>query len=156
MRLDTRILPYLALLLVVLYLTACAKKKAAKQAKKDDAIIQQYIGDHGLTATAGENGLYYVISTQGTGINPSENSMVTVTYTGTLTDGTVFDASTQNGASFSLGDVIKGWQQGMPYFKKGGKGKLLIPSALGYGVQGSASIPPNAVLVFDINLLDVN
>jgi FKBP-type peptidyl-prolyl cis-trans isomerase FkpA len=148
-------LKYVWIIVVFFSFLACAKKKAAKQAKKDESTIQKYIGDHGLNATATGSGLYYIISTQGTGASPDQNAMVTVSYTGTLTDGTIFDASTPTGASFQLSGVIKGWQEGMPYFKKGGKGKLLIPSALGYGSQGSGSIPPNAVLIFDINLIDV-
>ena len=148
-------LKYFCLLFVVLSFLCCARKKAAKQAKKDEATIQKYIGDHGLNATAAGDGLYYVISSQGTGANPSLSSVVTVSYTGMLTDGSVFDASTQAGATFQLTGVIKGWQEGMPFFKKGGKGKLLIPSAMGYGVAGSSGIPPNSVLIFDINLIDV-
>jgi FKBP-type peptidyl-prolyl cis-trans isomerase FkpA len=72
-----------------------------------------------------------------------------------LTDGSVFDQSNSAGVSFNLTSVIQGWQEGIPYFKKGGKGKLLIPSALGYGTQGTSGISPNSVLIFDINLLDV-
>jgi FKBP-type peptidyl-prolyl cis-trans isomerase FkpA len=153
--LDIKMLRYVCIAVLFMSFLACGKKKAAKQAKKDEATIQQYIGDHSLNATATGSGLYYVITSQGTGVNPTQSSMVTVSYTGTLTDGSVFDASLQGGASFQLSGVIKGWQEGIPYFKKGGKGKLLIPSALGYGTQGTGNIPPNAVLIFDINLIDV-
>jgi FKBP-type peptidyl-prolyl cis-trans isomerase FkpA len=146
---------YLVLVLCLLSFSFCAKKKARKQKEKDEATIQQYISDHGLNATATGDGLYYVISTQGTGVNPSIGSVVTVSYTGVLTDGSIFDKSNAAGVSFQLNSVIQGWQEGIPYFKKGGKGKLLIPSALGYGTQGTTGIPPNSVLIFDINLLDV-
>lgn len=148
-------LRYFALILIVVSFAGCAKKKAKKQAEKDEKAIQQYIADHSLNATKGENGLYYVITTQGTGANPSLSSYVTVAYTGKLTDGSIFDQSTSAGIEFQLSGVIEGWKQGIPYFKKGGKGMLLIPSALGYGVQGTSGIPPNSVLIFDINLIDV-
>lgn len=150
-----KMLRYFALLVMVFSLAACAKKKAKKQAEKDENTIQQYISDHGLNATSGGNGLYYVITTQGTGVNPTEQSIVKVAYTGRLTDESVFDQSTAAGIEFQLTGVIEGWKQGIPYFKKGGKGMLLIPSALGYGVAGTSGIPPNSVLIFDINLIDV-
>jgi FKBP-type peptidyl-prolyl cis-trans isomerase FkpA len=146
---------YLLLLALVFSFSSCKKRRAEKQAKEDEKIIQQYISDNKLAATATGSGLYYVISTQGTGVNPSIGSNVTVAYSGYFTDGSTFDQSTSAGISFDLASVIKGWQEGIPYFKKGGKGILIIPSALGYGTAGSSGIPPNTVLVFTINLLDV-
>lgn len=145
------------LLLFILALTfvTCKKKDKRSQAEKDEAIITKYISDNGLNATYSGSGLYYVISTQGTGANPTPSSVVTVKYDGFLANGTFFDSSPAIGASFSMGSVIKGWQEGLTYFKKGGKGKLLIPSALGYGSQKVGSIPPNSVLIFNIELLDV-
>lgn len=130
-------------------------KKKVDQATSDDRIIKQYISDHNLNATATGSGLYYVITTQGNGAQPNGNSTVTVKYKGYLTDGSVFDQTGNSGATFGLGNVIKGWQEGIPLFKKGGKGMLLIPSALGYGDQAQGSIPANSVLIFDIELLDV-
>ncbi len=130
-------------------------KKKVDQATSDDRIIKQYISDNNLNATATGSGLYYVISTQGTGAQPNSGSTVTVKYKGYLTNGTVFDQTGNSGASFGLGNVIKGWQEGIPLFKKGGKGMLLIPSALGYGDQAQGSIPANSVLIFDIELMDV-
>ena len=117
--------------------------------------VAKYISDNNLTATYSGSGLYYVISTQGTGVQPNASSAVTVKYDGFLLNGTPFDSSPATGATFNLSGVIKGWQEGLTYFKKGGKGVLLIPSALGYGSQQTGSIPPNSVLVFKIELLDV-
>jgi FKBP-type peptidyl-prolyl cis-trans isomerase len=73
-----------------------------------------------------------------------------------LTDGTKFDSSRDGGLPFksSLGGLIEGWKEGIPYFGKGGKGKLLLPGSLGYGSSGSGSIPGNAVTIFDIELID--
>lgn len=134
---------------------SCKKKKVIDQAAADENTITKYLSDNKLTATATGSGLHYTITTQGTGIQPSINSFITVNYKGYLTNGTIFDQSSTGGFSSSLTTVIKGWQEGIPLFKKGGKGKLFIPSALGYGTAGSGSIPGNAVLIFDIELLDV-
>ena len=143
-------------LLIVLSFSECKKKKTIDQKENDETIITQYITDNKLDAKATGSGLYYVIKTQGAGLQPSSNSNVKVNYKGYLTDGNVFDQSKSTGISFSLTGVIKGWQEGIPYFKKGGKGILLIPSALGYGTQAQSGIPANSVLIFDIELLDVN
>ncbi len=147
--------PYILLIAVLITFTTCKKKKLEKQAKADEEAIVKYISDNKLNAIATGSGLYYVITTQGTGPNPTISSMVTVAYTGFLLNGASFDQSTVAGATFNLNSVIQGWQEGMPYFKKGGKGKLLIPSALGYGSQETGTIPANSVLIFDINLLNV-
>lgn len=105
------------------------------------------------------NGLYYVIDQAGTGIQPTGvYSRVTVHYTGYLLENErIFDSSRgRQPFTSSLANVIQGWQLGIPKFKKGGSGKLIIPSHLGYGSRGSGnSIPPNAPLVFEIELIDV-
>lgn len=145
------------LLLVIFALTAlsCSKKEAEKQAEKDEHTLQEYISDHNLNATATGSGLYYVIEVPGTGAGCNSNSDVRVAYTGRLTNGEIFDQSDPMGATFNLQNVIQGWTEGIPYFTEGGSGKLLIPSALGYGPQGSGPIPGNTVLIFDVALLDV-
>lgn len=135
--------------------SSCTKKNAEEQAAEDEAIIAQYIIDQSLTATATGTGLYFVIDTEGTGISPTSSSTVRVAYSGYLTDGTAFDESDVTGIEFGLQQVIQGWTEGIPYFREGGTGKLLIPSALGYGKSGSGSIPGNTVLIFDINLIEV-
>jgi FKBP-type peptidyl-prolyl cis-trans isomerase FkpA len=99
--------------------------------------------------------------TVGTGAVAVAGKRVTVEYTGWLTNGTKFDSSRANGKPFSFrlgdGDVIKGWDQGVPGMKVGGRRKLIIPPTLGYGAQGSGSaIPPNATLVFEVELVAVN
>ncbi len=139
---------------VTLGLTACDKDEndAALQLEIDKEIIENYLSANQLTAESTASGLYYIIDNQGDGIKPSISSTVTVNYTGKLTDDTVFDSGT---ASFPLSNVIEGWQEGIPLFNAGGTGKLIIPSCLAYGSQGSGSIPPNTVLVFDIYLISV-
>lgn len=145
----------LSVLVLTLFFSACKKEETVDQKAIDEGIITQYIADNNLTATATGSGLYYVMSTVGTGAQPNSSSNVTVVYKGYLTDGNVFDQSKASGISFNLSGVIKGWQEGIPYFKVGGKGKLLIPSGLAYGANAQANIPANSVLIFDITLLDV-
>ncbi len=147
---------FLSVLVFILSFVACKKEKTVDQVAVDEEIITKYISNNKLNATATGSGLYYVIQTQGSGVQPTVNSTVKVNYKGYLTDGSVFDYSKSGGYSTLLTQVIQGWQEGIPYFKKGGKGILLIPSRLGYGAQGAGTIPPNSVLIFDIELLDVN
>jgi FKBP-type peptidyl-prolyl cis-trans isomerase FkpA len=142
------------LIIFLLLFITCKKKKTVNQSAIDKDIITGYISSHQLNAIATGSGLYYVIKTQGTGANPTANSNVTVVYKGYFTSGVVFDQSSSTGLNINLSSVIEGWKEGIPYFKKGGgKGMLLIPSALGYGSQATSSIPANSVLIFDIELL---
>ncbi len=138
----------------LLLFSSCGKKRAREQAEKDDAIIQQYISEKGLVATKTTSGLYVVIDLPGTGLQPTTTSTVKVAYKGYLTNGNQFDQSVI-GATFGLQGVIRGWTEGIPYFKEGGSGKLLIPSAMGYGSQAQANIPANSVLIFDVELITV-
>lgn len=143
------------LLCLALVLGSCAKRRAEKQAKKDKTIIEDYIAQKGLSAKSTDSGLYYVIDQEGTGDRPSSKSTVRVAYQGYFTSGAIFDGSSGSGIEFNLQNVIKGWTEGIPLFKEGGKGMLLIPSALAYGKQGSGNIPPNTVILFDIRLIEV-
>jgi FKBP-type peptidyl-prolyl cis-trans isomerase len=96
----------------------------------------------------------------GDGAEAKEDSTITVKYTGTLQNGTVFDSTEKQGgtpATFQLskGKLIDGWVQGIPGMKVGGERKLVIPPDLGYGASGTGGIPPNSTLIFDIQLMDV-
>lgn len=96
----------------------------------------------------------------GTGAEATDGKTVEVHYTGTLTDGTKFDSSRDRNEPFSFtlgaGDVIKGWDEGVKGMREGGRRKLTVPPSLGYGSQGAGDkIPPDAVLIFDIELLKV-
>ncbi|MDE5674724.1 MAG: FKBP-type peptidyl-prolyl cis-trans isomerase [Muribaculaceae bacterium] len=104
-------------------------------------------------------GLKYVVVKEGSGKSPSATQEVTVHYTGMLTDGTVFDSSVARGepATFPLNRVIAGWTEGLQLMKEGGETIFYIPSNLGYGAQGApGAIPPNADLIFDVQLIGVN
>lgn len=126
-----------------------------KTVQSEAATIQAYATNQGITATADPSGLYYQITNPGTGISPTVNSKVFVTYTGKLLDGSTFDSGTTPVSGWLLSDLIRGWQIGLPLLKKGGSIKLIIPSALAYGCRGKASIPGNTILYFDITLNDV-
>jgi FKBP-type peptidyl-prolyl cis-trans isomerase len=106
------------------------------------------------------SGLKYNDDQVGDGAAPSQGQRVSVHYTGWLTDGTKFDSSRDRGQPFQFtigrGEVIKGWDEGVASMKVGGRRKLTIPPNLGYGARGAGgAIPPNATLVFDVELLDV-
>ena len=135
-------------------LVSCSKDSDFIEQNEKDII--KYIEDNNLDATRSESGLYYVINKAGSGAKPNINSNVTVAYKGYFTDGKVFDQSSNAGISFSLQNVIRGWTEGITYFKKGGEGILLIPSNLGYGSSETKGIPGGSVLIFDIKLIDVN
>ena len=136
-------------------ISSCKKTASKDQAKIDDEIIQKYLSENNLSAKSTSSGLYYIIEKQGAGTKPNAYSQVQVSYKGYFTDGNIFDQSSTNGASFNLQNVIKGWTEGIPYFNAGGNGKLLIPSALGYGTNGTTGIPGNSVLIFDIKVIKV-
>ena len=138
------------LMAIIPLMSGC--KKEDDFADKDDQIIREYLAAHNLVAEKTDSGLYYVIDEPGGTQHPTLNNQVRVTYSGYYTDGVDFDAST---ASFGLRGVIKGWQEGIPLFGKGGKGMLLIPSRYGYGSEPPLGVRKNAVLIFDIHLIDI-
>jgi FKBP-type peptidyl-prolyl cis-trans isomerase FkpA len=118
--------------------------------------IVDYIAKNKLTAQRTDSGLYYVINEPGTGAQPTATSKVTVAYKGYYSNGNIFDQSKAEGISFGLNQVIKGWTEGIPYFKVGGSGILLVPSHLGYGPFDYSGIPGGSVLIFDVKLISVN
>ncbi|HRW76703.1 MAG: FKBP-type peptidyl-prolyl cis-trans isomerase [Saprospiraceae bacterium] len=145
--------------LLLLLVASCSKEDdaAAQQLETDIALIDAWLADQGLVAESTSSGLRYIIEDPGNGTSfPTSSSFVTVAYVGKLLDGTIFEASPGgNPPSFSLSGTIKGWREGIPKFRKGGKGKLLIPSGLAYGAYSpSSKVPANAVLIFDIQLID--
>ena len=106
------------------------------------------------------SGLKYKDEVVGSGDSPKHGKPVRVHYTGRLTDGKKFDSSVDRGQPFTftigVGQVIKGWDEGVATMKVGGKRQLTIPPSLGYGARGAPpAIPPNADLIFDVELLGV-
>jgi peptidylprolyl isomerase len=121
-----------------------------------------------MSQTAGQTtttplGLKMIDTKVGTGVQPTKGQTVVVDYTGWLYEngvkGQKFDSSLDRGYPFMFklgkGEVIQGWDDGVATMKVGGKRTLIVPPAIGYGTRGAGSIPPNATLMFDVELLDV-
>ena len=136
-----------------------AKKKAEDDAKSNLEKGKKYLDDNakkqGVTVT--KSGLQYEVEKMGTGEKPKATDIVRVHYSGTLIDGTKFDSSydRKEPAEFPLDHVISGWTEGVQLMPVGSKFKFTLPANLAYGEQGAGSIPPNSVLVFEVELLDI-
>ena len=131
------------------------KKMAEDNLKASEEFMIKNKSSEGVKETA--SGLQYQIIKEGQGRAPVVSDTVTVHYKGTLVDGTEFDSSYKRGqaATFKLDQVIPGWTEGVQLIKEGGQIKLWLPSKLGYGERGAGPIPPNSVLVFEVELISV-
>lgn len=138
----------------IIGLISCGKDELnpQEQLDKDILLIEKYLKDHNLTAEKTAHGIYYILEQPGGDEKPKLTNTVVANYKGYFVDDVVFDAATK--ASFPLYNVIQGWQIGIPKFGIGGKGKLFIPSKYGYGAS-KVKDRANAVLIFDIELLDI-
>ncbi|HPX33824.1 MAG TPA: FKBP-type peptidyl-prolyl cis-trans isomerase [Bacteroidales bacterium] len=146
----------LVFLLVGIGFQSCKKDDIKKkQAEKDEQIIKDYLATNQLEALRHESGLYYIIIEEGSGAHPTVNSTVKVLYKGYLTNGEIFDQTNQDARVFKLKNLIEGWRIGIPMLKEGGSGIFLIPSAMGYGSNQVGAIPPNSVIIFEIELLSI-
>lgn len=143
---------------------SCAYTESSASATSTErTYLQNHISTNSITALEHSSGVFYTIDNPGTGVNPSICSSITVKYTGTLIpSGAQFDASTgYSGVTFSLGQLIVGWQKVLPVLKNGGSITLYIPPSLGYGQQnvrdaaGNIVIPGNSYLKFTIELMNV-
>ena len=131
-----------------------------KAAEVNFATGQAFLAENGTKdgVITTESGLQYKVLQEGTGtVHPEANSKVRVHYHGSLIDGSVFDSSVDRGEpiSFGLNQVIKGWTEGVQLMVEGQKVRLFVPSNLGYGKSGSGPIPPASVLIFDVELLEI-
>lgn len=133
---------------------ATAARTMRVSTASQERLIQNYLTDNGLTSVRTASGLHVIVEQTGNGTFPTINDSVRVNYRGFLLDGTNFENN--DDVTFPLRNVILGWQEGIPFFSEGGSGQLIIPSALAYGAAGSPpNIPPNAILRFEIDLLQV-
>lgn len=132
-----------------------AKEKREENLKTGAKFLEDNAKKDGVSVT--DSGLQYEVIKQGDGPKPTAADTVTVHYTGTLTDGTVFDSSKQRGqpATFPLANVIKGWTEGVVLMPVGSEYRLTIPAELAYGDQEVGTIPAGSVLVFDVELISV-
>ena len=140
------------------------EKKSEAQKKIDRKLLHDYFAKNRIKAEFTENGLYYVIHSEGKGEKPVAGQKVSVNYTGRLLNGNEFDSNTDpvfkhvEPFTFEVGTgkVIKGWDEGLLLLRKGDKATLYIPSGLAYAAQDrSPSIPPNSILVFDVEITDI-
>lgn len=130
---------------------ACALKAPAPEIQA----VKDYLDANNITAVEHCSGLFYVITEQGTGNTPTVCGAVKAIYEGKLTDGSVF--APKDTAAFYLDEVIRGWANGIPLVKGGGKIQLIIPPTLGYGntTPPGSTIPPNSILIFDVKVEEV-
>jgi FKBP-type peptidyl-prolyl cis-trans isomerase FklB len=127
-----------------------------KQKKEGEAFLNENAQKEGVIVLP--SGLQYKVIKEGNGVSPTSDQTVTVHYTGKTLDGNVFDSSIERGqpATFGLSQVIKGWTEGVSLMKPGATYMFYIPSELAYGERGAgASIPPNATLIFEVQLIEV-
>ena len=136
-----------------------AMKKQQETAETNAKAGKEYLEKNksaaGVKTTA--SGLQYIVEKEGTGPSPKKDDVVKVHYKGTLTNGEQFDSSIERGqpAEFPVGGVIPGWTEALQLMKVGGKAKLFIPAELAYGPSGRPGIPPNSVLLFDVELIEI-
>lgn len=135
---------------------------ASKKKREEEALQKQaeVLAKHTEGFEQTESGLYYKITEQGEGKKPNKGDMVSIHYKGMLLEGQVFDNSYQRGEpieiTIGVGQVISGWDEGVLLLEEGTKARFVIPPHLGYGVHGAAGIiPPNATLIFDVELVKV-
>lgn len=155
-------------LLAILAFGACSKKSADCMYKESNATapdsevqsVEAFLSSQNITtAIKHPSGFYYEIVSSGAGTAPGICSSVSVNYVGKLTNGNIFDQTHGTPVSFTLGELIVGWQKGIPLIRKGGEIKLYIPPSLGYMNQnvtsgGTIVVPANSILIFDVQLVD--
>ncbi len=137
-------------------LAAAALPAAGQSPDPNQAYLAANAEKPGVSTTL--SGLQHRVISEGSGVTPTEQSTVVVHYVGRLIDGTEFDSSYQRGqpARFPLNRVIPGWTEGLQLMQEGEKRELVIPADLAYGARGvPGAIPPNATLVFEVELLEV-
>ena len=143
--------------LVQTYMQRVASEKASREKIANELFLANNKKAEGVVTTA--SGLQYKVISAGKGKMPKASDNVTVHYTGRLIDGTVFDSSRDRNepASFNVGGVIPGWTEALQLMHEGDKWTIFIPASIAYGEQGAGSqIPPNATLIFDVELIKVN
>lgn len=157
---------------VVILSVSCGKNKeclltagSTVAPANEKSTVTSYLSSNNITNATELNGsgLYYVIDAAGNSKSPGQCSSIEIRYTGKLANGTVFDQTQGNAtATFTLGQLIEGWRRGLPLIGVGGKIRLYIPASLGYGASGYYNqstgtyiIPPNSMLIFDVDMVNV-
>ena len=153
MNLRNTFIAVISITLIILLLPSCGNK-----GNSNSIIIKPY-DVKGLDTIVTNSGLkYLMVKSNPTGKLPNIGKEVKVHYTGFFTNGKVFDSSVQRGEALpftlGVGQVIKGWDEGIALLREGEQARLIIPYNLAYGIDGSGSIPPMSTLVFDVELIE--
>ncbi|MBL0182730.1 MAG: DUF3472 domain-containing protein [Chitinophagaceae bacterium] len=125
------------------------------EAGKENEIILTEIKEGKFDTTGSRNGVYYKILEEGNGDYVTVNDTLVVRYKGQLLNGFVFDQTKEKPAVFPLKRLIRGWQTGLPFCRQGGKIRLIMPSASAYSIRNLGTIPPNSILIFDVEVLEI-
>ncbi|MEZ5034358.1 MAG: FKBP-type peptidyl-prolyl cis-trans isomerase [Chitinophagaceae bacterium] len=151
--------PIFISLLLAFGLSSCLKDSNSsctpKSVDSEKPDILAYASANSINGAFTAEGVYYQITDPGIGDHPTPNSVVSVNYVGKYLNGNIFDQSSGSPAVFPLSNAIHGWQLVLPLLKKGGSMKVIIPSSLAYGCTGYQGIPADAILYFEITLVDV-
>lgn len=129
----------------------CSATSPAEEA----AEMAAFCASLGMIYTVDTNGIFFQIIDRGTGLQPDINSNITVTYTTATLDGNVIEDKTASPITLPLNQFIEGWRIALPYIQKGGRIKMVVPSALAYGCTGTNTVAPNSPLYYDISLIEV-
>ncbi|HMD01042.1 MAG TPA: DUF3472 domain-containing protein, partial [Ferruginibacter sp.] len=122
---------------------------------KENTAMTDAIQSGKFDTTGVINGVYYKILKDGSGPYVSVNDSVVVKYKGSLLNGSIFDETKDKPVTFPLKRLIRGWQSAMPMCKVGGKIRMMIPSSMGYSIRNLGIIPPNSILIFEVEVLDI-
>ena len=154
----------IAFCLITFFLNGCSGNlddEAANNNELQISVESDFFEENGArpNVVTTSSGLQYIVLKEGSGKKPNSSSTVVTHYQGELVDGTIFDSSRQRGApaTFAVGGVIKGWTEALQLMNEGSHWRLFIPPELAYGSRGAGGglIPANAILIFDIELLEV-
>lgn len=131
------------------------KAEAERNLQKAQEFLEKNKSADGVETTA--SGLQYKVEQEGIGATPKEGEIVVVNFTGKTSDGNEFDSTTKRGqpAEFPVNGVVQGWSEGLRLMKKGGKATFFVPPQIGYGERPRPKVPPNSVLVFETELVDI-
>jgi len=145
-------------------ITGFGQNTAAMQKEKDERLLRSYFASKKINPSKTASGLYYLVTKKGSGENAKPGQRVSMKYLGTFLDGKKFDANVDDNFNsthpfsfiLGMGQVIKGWDEGVQLLSPGTRATLYLPSGLAYGESGRGPIPPNSVLVFDVELVSID